>query len=50
MLLLNSAAALYAAGKVPGLKTGVELASQVIDSGAALAKLEDLINYSKNVS
>ena len=50
MLLLNSGAALYAAAKVPGLKTGVELAAQIIDSGAALAKLETLINYSQNAS
>jgi anthranilate phosphoribosyltransferase len=50
MLLLNSGAALYATAKVPGLKTGVELAAQIIDSGAALAKLEALINYSQNAS
>ena len=50
MLLLNSGAALYATAKAPGLKTGVELAAQIIDSGAALAKLEALINYSQNAS
>ncbi|MEK6196718.1 MAG: anthranilate phosphoribosyltransferase, partial [Desulfobacterales bacterium] len=50
MLLLNSGAALYAAGKVPGLKTGVVLATGIIDSGAALAKLEALIKFSQNVS
>ena len=50
MLLLNSGAALYAAGKVPGLKTGVVLAAGIIDSGAALAKLEALIKFSQNVS
>jgi len=50
MLLLNSGAALYAAGKVPGLKTGVELAARILDSGDALAKLETLINFSQNVS
>jgi anthranilate phosphoribosyltransferase len=49
MLLLNSGAALYAADKAPGLKTGVELAAQIIDSGAALAKLEALIAFSKSV-
>jgi len=49
MLLLNSGAALYVAGKVPGMKTGVEMAAEVIDSGAALAKLEALIAFSKNV-
>jgi anthranilate phosphoribosyltransferase len=50
MLLLNSGAALYATAKAPGLKTGVELAAQIIDSGAALAKLEALTNYSQNAS
>lgn len=50
MLLLNSGAALYAAGKAPGLKTGVELAAKIIDSGAALAKLEALINFSRKIS
>ena len=49
MLLLNSGAALYVAGKVPDMKTGVELATEVIDSGAALAKLEALVSFSKNV-
>ncbi len=48
MLLLNCGAALYVAGKAPGMKTGVELATEVIDSGAALAKLEALISFSKS--
>ncbi len=48
MLLLNSGAALYVAGKAPGMRTGVELAVEVIDSGAALAKLEALISFSKS--
>jgi anthranilate phosphoribosyltransferase len=50
MLLLNSGAALYAAGKAPGFKTGVELAAKLIDSGAALAKLDALIKFPQNVS
>jgi len=48
--LLNSGAALYAAGKAPGMNSGVELAADTIDSGAALARLEALINFSQNVS
>ena len=48
MLLLNSGAALYIAGKAPGLKTGVELAARILDSGAALAKLEALVQFSQN--
>ena len=50
MLLLNSGAALYVAGKVPGLETGVKLAADIIDSGAALAKLDALIKFSQNIS
>jgi anthranilate phosphoribosyltransferase len=50
MLLLNSGAALYAAGKAEDLKTGVEQAARIIDSGAALSKLETLINFSQNAS
>jgi len=50
MLILNSGAALYIAGKTPGMKTGVELAADLIDSGAAKAKLDALIQYSQNVS
>ncbi len=50
MLLINCGAALYAADKAPGLQTGVELAAEIIDSGAALAKLEALIKFSQSVS
>ena len=49
MLLLNSGAALYAAGNAPGLKTGVERAAELLDSGAALEKLDSLITFSQNV-
>ena len=41
-VLLNSAAALVVAGKVPGLKDGARMAAESIDSGAAKAKLEAL--------
>jgi anthranilate phosphoribosyltransferase len=50
MLLLNSGAALYAEGKAPRLKTGVGQAAEIIDSGAALAKLDALITFSQNGS
>ena len=50
MLLINCGAAFYAADKAPGLQTGVELAAEIIDSGAALAKLEALIKFSQSVS
>ena len=41
-VLLNSAAALLVADKVPDLKAGVALAAESIDSGAARAKVEAL--------
>ena len=50
MVLLNSAAALAAAGKAEDLHAGVELAAQSIDSGAALAKLEDLRGLSQSLA
>lgn len=47
VVLLNAAAALLAADKVTTLKDGIELAAQVIDSGAALAKLDALVTRSR---
>lgn len=41
-VLLNAAAALIVAGKVSDLKSGVEMARQSIDSGAALGKINAL--------
>lgn len=43
LVVANAAAALYVAGIVPTLKAGVIRAAEVIDSGAALAKLDALI-------
>jgi anthranilate phosphoribosyltransferase len=42
MVLINSAAALVAAGAAADLREGVSLAARAIDSGAALARLEKL--------
>ena len=42
-VLLNSAAALMIAGKASDLKEGVRLAAQSLDSGAARAKLDELV-------
>jgi anthranilate phosphoribosyltransferase len=50
MVLLNSGAALYAAGVVQTLKAGVERAAELIDAGTALASLDSLIQFSQNVS
>jgi anthranilate phosphoribosyltransferase len=44
-VLLNSAAALFVANKVKSLTDGIELASELIDSRKALAKLDALIKY-----
>ncbi|HOY71271.1 MAG TPA: anthranilate phosphoribosyltransferase [Methylotenera sp.] len=42
IVLLNAGAAIYVAGIVESLQAGIAKAAQVIDSGAALAKLEAL--------
>jgi anthranilate phosphoribosyltransferase len=46
MVLLNAGAALMAAGKADDLQSGVDLARQTVDSGAALAKLDALVAFS----
>ena len=43
---LNAGAALYIAGKADSIGAGVKLAEQLIDSGAALKKLEEFIEKS----
>lgn len=47
MVLLNAGAALLAAGKVDQLKDGVNMAREIVESGAALKKLERLIDFSQ---
>ena len=47
MILLNSGAALMAAGKAATLRDGIELAREIIRSGAALAKLDQLVAFCK---
>jgi len=46
---LNAGAAIYAANITDSLAAGIEKAGQVIASGAARAKLDALIAYSKNL-
>ncbi len=46
VVLLNAAAALYAAGEASSLREGIEAAATSIDSGAAAAKLEGLRSLS----
>ena len=50
IVLLNAGAAIYAANLAETLANGVEKARQVIASGAARAKLDDLIQYSTKLS
>ena len=45
VVLLNTAAALVAAGKAERISDGVAPAAQSIDSGAARARLEDLVRF-----
>ena len=45
-VLLNAGAALYIGGKADSVKSGVELAAEIIDSGKALETLEKLIEVS----
>lgn len=45
-VLLNAGAALYVGGKTDSFKSGVELAAELIDSGKALATLEEFVRRS----
>lgn len=47
IVILNAAAAIYAADKAPSIKEGVEFAKDSIDSKKALQKFELLREYSK---
>ncbi|OXT06354.1 anthranilate phosphoribosyltransferase [Thermoanaerobacterium thermosaccharolyticum] len=47
VVVLNSAAALYVGKAVDNIKEGVMLAEHLIDSGAALGKLNEILSYQK---
>lgn len=47
IVLMNAGAAIYVAGQAESLQAGIEKAAAVIDSGAALEKLNQLIERSK---
>ena len=49
-VVINSAATLLAAEAVPNLKEGIALAQEVIDSGAAMVKLEALAELSQRLA
>lgn len=44
-ILLNSAAGLYVSGRVDSIREGIDLASEIIDSGRALKQLEKFIEF-----
>ena len=48
LVLLNCGAALVIADKVKNIKEGMDMAEKVINSGAALKKLNDLIELSNS--
>lgn len=48
IVLLNAAAALIVGGKARDFKEGLKLAAEAIDSGNALSKLKQLVEFSKS--
>jgi anthranilate phosphoribosyltransferase len=49
-VLLNAGAALVVAGLVATIESGIELASSVLDAGAAAAVLEALVRVSQSAA
>ena len=45
MVLFNAGAAIHLAEKAESLQKGVEKAAESIDSGAAMGRLEALVNF-----
>jgi anthranilate phosphoribosyltransferase len=50
IVVLNTAAALYAANVADSIQSGIAKARAAIESGAAKAKLDDLVRLSKSLS
>ena len=50
IVALNAAAAIACGGLAKDIKEGIPIAEKVIDSGKALKKLEDLIQYSQKLA
>ncbi|NOK85686.1 MAG: anthranilate phosphoribosyltransferase, partial [Chloroflexi bacterium AL-W] len=50
VVLLNAGAALVVAGKADDIAVGIKLAREVIETGAALDKLEKLITFSHQIA
>jgi anthranilate phosphoribosyltransferase len=49
-VLLNAAGAIAAAGRADDLRDGLELAREALDTGAAAARLEELVEFSRGES
>jgi anthranilate phosphoribosyltransferase len=49
-ILLNAAGAIAAAGHAEDLREGLQLAREALDSGAAAARLDALVSYSKGAA
>jgi anthranilate phosphoribosyltransferase len=47
-VILNAAGGIAAAGHAEGLREGIDRAREAIDSGAAAARLEDLVEFSRS--
>jgi anthranilate phosphoribosyltransferase len=47
IVALNAGAAIYVSGRAPSLEAGVRLAGELIASGAAKARLEQLVAFSR---
>ena len=49
VVVMNTAAALVAGNRASDFREGAHIAEKVIDNGQAQAKLEELINFSRNI-
>jgi anthranilate phosphoribosyltransferase len=49
VVLMNAAAALLVAGKVEGLREGFQMAQEAVDSGRALRKLQEVVEFTRSV-
>jgi anthranilate phosphoribosyltransferase len=47
--VLNNAATLYVSGKASGIREAMDLSRSLLDSGAALHKLEQLVEKSHSI-
>ena len=49
-MLLNAGAALYIGGKASSLTEGIERAGELLDTGAALKKLEEFVGLTNRLA